>query len=560
MINANQRSWRSAGCGLIAAAVLLCAVGACSVKSYAGERDQPSAGLPVMALRWDGATSGEKFLSLPQIQVLSTNSQVTTALDRLLGRHLDGLADSADAKSPGIAVDSELLKQDLLLMQWSHGGWMLAVRNTGKENIPARWFDDLTGADIPELAEQGGQFGLSRSVVSGGSRVTAGVFSEWSHFSVFPAGLEEDYSPGYYLAGFLQSDTSSRNRSDGPVLFTLNCDTGEFSSLAGPLRKLVDCSLPKMELTAVIAGEDIKVQGYFNFIEPVELDLDEWRIPVENLRDPITSLTAVRGIQSITGGLRRDSNGLFPASNQAFFCGEYHGQFSYCIRSFFPVQMDDEDLFESMSGSAGEFLGDFMGGNALGKLVRHPKEPRLSWLGLPIIVPYFRDIQNDSGHRFVEFGILPIEAEPKPIPEALISQITSTEDLILYDWELTPLRATQIASISNLIRMVQFSMRRFAPSEGKPNPALLSLRNQQEFTQLVKAFGNACDNTVTTLTRESDRRWKFVRSGNLGLNALEIAWISWLLSAGSESTGGEIPAGAPGLSVPGTSGSVLPKP
>lgn len=500
---------------------------------------------PGLVWHWAGATQGEAFLNLKQIQLIRESS------DNFLGRQLDelvfGQLQSFDntideARFSPSGLGSEALKSELFLIHWpesgqgaeSFHGWTLAWKNAPEDSPLDQWFEKLTTLRKPSITQQKSEDGglsLSLDSTSGSSRITCGKFNEWTHFSIFHGDHPEGFSPGYHLAEVL-SPASGGNQPQ-ETLFSVSMDAQRYRASLGQLDTYFSGTFPKISLTGTVASSTIRISGTFDFDEDVDIDLHPWRLPVETLRDPIVSLTAVRGLNSVLGKLSSNSSGLVPAVDQFLMTGEFHGQFSYGIRAFLPVPTGGAQglEFDDLKSSAHLLMDGLLQKHPLGKLVQHPTLPRYSWLGLPIIIPYVEEISEESNGRFVEFGSLPINADPKPIPEDLINQLRNTENLIAYDWELTPLRATQLTSVMNIMQMVEFSTSLATVS--KTGKVILK-RDQKEFINITRSLSNLCENTVTFITRKSPRQWAFQRSGNLGLNSIEIIWLAHSLTVFSD--------------------------
>lgn len=492
---------------------------------------------------WKGSRQGREFLGLKQIQMLSTNVVLREEFSRFLRDRIEsvpggrGLMQMADLSSI-----SSMISNDVYFWHWSASnkqgmsGWMVAVSEddaTVSPNFLDSSFESLFQHGVPELNVIDGdelRMGLSQSITVENHRWTTGRLGSWRHYSALKTPPDSNFSPGLFIERHMprQSGPSSDHSDKTFGLFEL---AFQFSSYISPsfVSELGDkLRLPRMSIQGSVESGKVKLDGLMEFDEDVCLNLKPWKLPKEYLRDPITSLTAIRGVDTWLNFLHQATCDLVPQSDQIFLAGEYHGNLAYALRAVIPVQSEAAQ-FDKLNSHVHQFVEKNFGDNGLTKLVNDMDDKRISWSRLPVIVPYLRLLDSHPQNSFIEFGLLPIIAEMKEVPKELLDQITENDKLIAYDWELTPLRSNQFVSIFNVLEIIQFT------SEiEKLTPATISKApkapNQRRFISVAKDIANACENTVTVITQEDDRHWRLRRSSNIGLNALEIAILAKIIT------------------------------
>lgn len=134
---------------------------------------------------------------------------------------------------------------------------------------------------------------------------------------------------------------------------------------------------------------------------------------------------------------------------------------------------------------------------------------RLNWSGLPIVIPFMAPAGETNS---LEVGLFPLELPTgKPAPAELFAQVTSSTNLLYYDWEITQERLGQWRPISQLY-------------------AMLSNQGLHEGNAVSELWLNAIQpklgNSGSKLTQTGTNEITFTRSAPLGLTALELVTLA----------------------------------
>lgn len=280
--------------------------------------------------------------------------------------------------------------------------------------------------------------------------------------------------------------------------------------LAPPLGLPPNVTWPTARASWLGRGTQLRLNGRLQYPAPLELPLEPWRIPTNTIRDPLISFTAVQGVRPwlASQGLLAELGA--PAPNQVF--GWSQSLVPYLTQYAWEMPEAGARL-RTLPAKIEPALRSRLPWLDFGEVRFITNFSRLVWTGFPILVP-FASPASDPG--FVTAGIFPLENPGEPAPAELYAQFRGRTNLVLYDWEVTPVRLQDWGVLDNLRRMILG----LTPPPTN-TAALLWLQD----TNVTRHFGNA----VTEITRTGPRELAVVRNSALGLTAFELRWVAaWL--------------------------------
>lgn len=269
-----------------------------------------------------------------------------------------------------------------------------------------------------------------------------------------------------------------------------------------------------LNLVGKIRNGTPRIEGSIDFQKPMKLELQDFMLPTNTLRDPMISFTAVRGISGLLERLPELKQWRLPA---------YPNQLIAWTEADKPVYTT---LAAPMKGAGRWFnkqiprfeesLGLLLETKKMGTVRYMTNHAAVVWRGLPMIAPFISTnaLEKDWVFSATFPGFLPKGAITNPPPAQLLSQIKGRPELIFYHWEVGEPRVQQMQMLASLGSIL---VRKRAPLPGNPLPGW------------IKAMQDRLGNTITEVTRGSDRQWKIVRSGTIGLTAAELTILAqWL--------------------------------
>jgi hypothetical protein len=135
------------------------------------------------------------------------------------------------------------------------------------------------------------------------------------------------------------------------------------------------------------------------------------------------------------------------------------------------------------------------------------------WRGLPLLVPYLKPAR-DGGKSYLHGGVFPVDPSTNAAPQQLFQELTSQPDVLYYEWELTQPKLTQWRPMLQVAAMFL---------------TISPLSTNSSAAKWLDAVETRLGNTVTAVTRTSDREAQVVRLSPIGLNSLELVSLAnWL--------------------------------
>ena len=272
--------------------------------------------------------------------------------------------------------------------------------------------------------------------------------------------------------------------------------------------------LPRLDLTVSGRKEYVRSQASLRFQDPLAARVEEWSIPMNTIRDPLISFTAVQGLSH---WLQRQSwfrdLGLETAPNQFFLWGL--SQTAFQIQGAVPAQ-DVRKVFDRIADRGAPRFNRTLAGYAVGKVLRLPDRPELVWRGLPLLVPYLGTV-TENGRGYLHGGLFPVDPPTNAPPPLLFQQLTSQTNLLYYDWELTQAKLAQLRPMLQVAAMFL---------------TLSPMSTNSSASKWLDVIEPRLGNTVTEVSMISPRELQLTRTSHAGLTGLELLGLAnWIEGA-----------------------------
>lgn len=264
---------------------------------------------------------------------------------------------------------------------------------------------------------------------------------------------------------------------------------------------------PTLDLTMVGDGKDVLTRVLITFLDPINLNLDRWNIPVRLIPPEPLGLTALNGVapllakSKILSGL---TEGNIP--NQLFFWD----------RRGIPLQMffafpskNAQQTFEILAPRFGEFLQSHLPPGAGAALI-NTTNCTFIWDNLVFGSPFLHAVTND-GTAFVLGGFaLPSVTRSNRMPAEIAAHILNATNLVFYDLESTGQRLSHWRYLDDTWRILSDASHAPRLREGSPG-----------LDWIANCSSNLLYST-SELRIESPKTLTFARKSTVGFTALEI--------------------------------------
>ncbi|MGV3774026.1 MAG: hypothetical protein ACO1QB_14085 [Verrucomicrobiales bacterium] len=388
--------------------------------------------------------------------------------------------------------------------------WIIGIKTPQKDLWSTNlWQLASFGPQKPVAGQINGAAGWSSSIPGKNYKVALWNQKDWTYVS---GGTETVKDP----------DPFGKIKLFGPQPTLLQANFN-FPELGKVLHNEKLSHYPSLDLTVEPRGNALRSEATLTYSRDLKLKPEPWQIPTNSIKDPLIAgqpgligFTAVQGTSRILSRSEKLKEiGIHQNPNQIFFWADSVSPFSLS--------------FATQVGNPGQFLKNFAEAImpelnekvkrlALGSISAGTNENRISWKGLPIIVPYLT-AGKGSDQRFLLGGIFPV-ANPStnPAPAELFQQVTGQKNLVYYDWEITEARLAQWRPILQLLQILAGKSLKAPDSHGE-----LWLNKVQQYL----------GNTITEATLAGSNSLKVVRRSDIGLNSLELAlFVDWLDNPG----------------------------
>ena len=263
-------------------------------------------------------------------------------------------------------------------------------------------------------------------------------------------------------------------------------------------------NFPKIALQTIGDGQNLQTRGILNFSQSLGMTLEPWRIPLSLIHPPISSLTAIRGIQPWLSSLKAWNDLKIGIPPDQFFAWAILGAPQMTFLAV-PLQAASNRVAHISDNVMEKYSSQF----ATNDSVSFEKAPDLNglvWKGIPFLTPFLKSVKTDEG-EFAFAGLFPNRpSSPIPVPPGMLQEIVNRTNLVYYDWELTGNRIESLLYVGQFFRFV---------SHKAQLPAAAGV---SWMSGVATNFGNC----VTEIMATGPERLSFVRSSSCGLSALEI--------------------------------------
>ena len=296
---------------------------------------------------------------------------------------------------------------------------------------------------------------------------------------------------------------------------------------AGKLAEwLADVSLPSLsdfEVRFQPEENGVRTMATIRLREAVEFPLPDWEVPAKFIRDPIVSFSGARGLRSVIaklpGGNKLAERGIpeqfFSWSRRFVSSSKSMPVYPFPAYLAWPIPLEEVSV-DRLNQHLSAFVGPDVLASGRARLVSLPKlNKTMLQLRAPLVEPFVRGFTNQT-HGVRIAGLFPLLNQPRPIPDALLAQLDSAENLVYYHWEITQNR---IDFSKNLLQLLAFLADQ---PQMKADGAGLRWLNA-----VAPKMGNA----VTIVTAPAPKTLDLVRKSYFGFTGLELAaFACWLES------------------------------
>jgi hypothetical protein len=262
-------------------------------------------------------------------------------------------------------------------------------------------------------------------------------------------------------------------------------------------------NLSKINLTVMGQGASVRMVAQLKFARALNLNLEPWNVPTNLVHAPLTSFTAIRGLEPWLQSLPAFRD-VAPENlpNQLFAWAQGTTPMLYFCAAPYPDASNrvyQITQFLLTKGNA------WMATNGVGRFKRPKESNSAIWDTVPFLDPHLEAPTNAAEFAFLRFG--PATITNRPAPLELYAQFLSRTNLLAYDWELSGPRLESWLYIAQFFR---FALR----------------KNQVPPDSVSVAWLNAMEpdlaNCATQLTQSGPDELLLVRNSTIGLSSLEL--------------------------------------
>ena len=273
-------------------------------------------------------------------------------------------------------------------------------------------------------------------------------------------------------------------------------------------------TLNHLNLTITGDGGNVITRGQLTFTQPLSATLEPWSIPLDLIHDPLTSFTAVRGIQPLLADWSAWSGLQIGAPpDQLFFWSLAGSPYQTYLAAPFP---DSSQQLFALTDHLLQKANPWLAANGYISFDRASDSNGVVWGNLPDIKPFIKSAANGSG-SWLFAGLLPqTSTDVLPPPAGMIQDILRRTNLVYYDWEVTGPRLQPCLQLGQTVRQIT----------RRPQMSLDSV-SLNWLEMLIPRLGTC----ATVITRTAPDQLNFVRRSTLGLTAPELHLLAdWLES------------------------------
>lgn len=257
--------------------------------------------------------------------------------------------------------------------------------------------------------------------------------------------------------------------------------------------------------------------------EAIEFPLPDWEVPAKFIHDPIVSFSGARGFRAVIAKLPAAKTLAKRGIPEQFFSWSRRfvpSSNSMPIYPFpaylaWPIPLEEVSV-ERLNQHLPALVGPEVLASGRARLVSLPKlNKTMLQLRAPLVEPFVRGFTNRT-HGVRIAGLFPLIDQPRSVPDALLAQLDSAENLVCYHWEITQNRIDFFKNLFQLLAFLADQPQMKADGVGLP---------------WLGAIAPKMGNAVTIVTAPAPQTLELVRKSYFGFTGLELAAIArWLES------------------------------
>jgi len=261
-------------------------------------------------------------------------------------------------------------------------------------------------------------------------------------------------------------------------------------------------------------GGYVVTRAKLSFSDPLPVSLEPWRLPVELMHEPLTSFTAMRGLQSwlTDWPAWRDLN-LGTAPDQLYLWTLAGSPYQVYLAAPLP------DAPASVAALTDRLLqkgNPWLAAKGYISFDRAADGNGVTWGTLHDLKPFIKSAgAGADGWLFAGLLPDPNSAAPPP-PAGMIQDILHRPNLVYYDWEVTGPRLQPVLELAQTARQI-----------ARRPPLAMDCASLQWLGALIPRLGTA----ATLINRTGPAELTLYRRSTLGLTATELHLLAgWLES------------------------------
>jgi hypothetical protein len=438
-----------------------------------------------------------------------TINRLTTVPYRLLSgsSNLTNMSNAADVSLLPIIYDLEQEESYLEIRAATNvpSAAVLAIR-LPDDGQAGRWFTNLPAVlqsltGIRAVMDSENQ---SWSLQTSNTAIQLARVGDWTLVSAGP-----EKNP-------LTDEITTRIQRDGAPFISGGTDLWFEASLDLPrLARFFPSLEPRLKspghLNLAISGDggNVITHGKLTFAQPFSAPLPPWRLPVNLMHEPLTSFTAVRGLQSSLTGWQpwRDLQ-IGPPPGQLFSWSLAGSAYQIYFAAPMP---DAARQIAALTDHLFQNGNPWLAARGYISFDRAPDGNGVTWGNLPDIKPFIKSAPD--GWLFA--GLLPeTNTLAAPPPAGLLNDVLNRTNLVYYDWEITGARLQPCLQLFQTARQILRQPQMPLDSAGLNCLAAL-----------IPRLGTS----ATIISRTGPAELTFVRRSTIGFTAPELLLLAnWL--------------------------------
>ena len=271
-------------------------------------------------------------------------------------------------------------------------------------------------------------------------------------------------------------------------------------------------TINRLNFTLSGDGGNVVTRSKLSFQKPFSSALEPWRLPVDLMHQPLTSLTAARGLQPCLADwpLWRDLQ-IGAPPNQLCLWSLAGSPYQVYLAAPFPAAG-----ISALSDPLVQNGNSWLAAHGYISFDRSLDGNGVTWGNLSDIKPFIKSV-SDNAQNWLLAGLLPdTNTAALPPPDGLIQDVLRRTNLVYYDWEVTGPRLQPCLDLAQTTRLI------VRQPQLPLNSASLSWLGM-----LIPRLGTS----ATIINRTGPAELTLYRRSTLGLTALELHWLAgWLES------------------------------